>query len=90
MQFETITPEQMETLRDHKLDFEDYNGWTNYDTWNLNLWITNQEVTYNFCLSLETVENFIYAVFEVIKPYVKDNINYKNVNYVEIFDGLKE
>ena len=29
---------------------ERYNGWTNYETWNWNLWITNEEGAYNYWL----------------------------------------
>ena len=25
-----------------------YNGWTNYETWNFNLWITNEEADYKY------------------------------------------
>ncbi len=28
-----------------------YNGWTNYETWAVNLWITNDEEAYNYWLS---------------------------------------
>ena len=26
-----------------------YNGWTNYETWCIHLWLTNEEGTYNHC-----------------------------------------
>ena len=26
----------------------DYNGWTNYETWNLKLWLDNDEGTYHY------------------------------------------
>ena len=29
-----------------------YNGWTNYETWNFNLWITNEEEDYSQVLEL--------------------------------------
>ena len=25
-----------------------YNGWTNYETWNVNLWLGNEEGSYNY------------------------------------------
>tara|TARA_Y100001973_G_C5160068_1_gene313023 strand:+ start:83 stop:406 length:324 start_codon:yes stop_codon:yes gene_type:complete len=35
-----------------------YNGWTNYETWNFNLWITNEEEDYSHALELaEDSEN---------------------------------
>jgi hypothetical protein len=27
---------------------ERYNGWTNYETWNVKLWIDNEEATYDY------------------------------------------
>ena len=27
---------------------KEYNGWTNYATWNVNLWLTNDEGSYNY------------------------------------------
>ena len=30
----------------------DYNGWTNYATWNVPLWIDNEEETYRLKLSM--------------------------------------
>jgi hypothetical protein len=29
-----------------------YNGWTNYETWCVHLWLTNEEGTYNHCRDL--------------------------------------
>ena len=29
-----------------------YNGWTNYETWNVNLWLNNDQGTYDFIVEL--------------------------------------
>jgi hypothetical protein len=29
-------------------DTQTYNGWTNYETWCVHLWLTNDEGTYNY------------------------------------------
>ena len=31
------------------------NGWSNWETWNANLWLNNDELTYNTCLELVTL-----------------------------------
>ena len=30
----------------------DFNGWSNEETWAVNLWITNNQPTYNMCTKL--------------------------------------
>ena len=39
-----------------------YNGWTNFETWNFNLWITNEESDYNHALELAEDSKAEYAL----------------------------
>jgi len=53
-----VTHEQIQTLLDAfaGLGFlrsdTVYNGWTNYETWDVHLWLTDDQGTYNFCREL--------------------------------------
>ncbi len=43
--------EEMDRLGFLRKD-ENYNGWSNYETWAVHLWLTNEQGTYNFCREL--------------------------------------
>lgn len=72
---------------------EKYNGWTNWDTCNAHLWLTNDEGAYNVAintLSPETLVKEFHSLFfsEISKRYI-DDININKVNWVEIYKNLK-
>ena len=37
----------MNTTTTNKMESQKYNGWTNYQTWNVALWMQNDEFLYN-------------------------------------------
>jgi len=50
----------------------DYNGWTNWETWNLKLWLDNDEGTYR---EVQRIVNRAYSVDKLedeLKGYVLD------------------
>jgi hypothetical protein len=63
-----------------------YNGYTNYETWNVGLWIDNEQGSYNYVYSLASEcfedaeedrynskeENAIIKLAEQIKNYVEE------------------
>ena len=45
-----------------QLVVEGYNGWKNYETWNVALWIGNSEGYYNIAKKARNYTYFLYAI----------------------------
>ena len=41
------------------LQTETYNGWSNYETWNISLWIQNSEGLYNIARRYDDYSKFV-------------------------------
>lgn len=54
------------------MESNDYNGWTNYETWNINLWIQNDEGFYNAMVAELT---------DILDSHEND---WENVSYAEV------
>ena len=52
-----------------------YNGWTNYETWNFNLWITNEEEDYNYALELAEDSENPYELSKKLEGWAEDMAN---------------
>lgn len=54
----------------------DYNGWTNYETWCVNMWLSNDQGTYHDVLGqageLIGDESDSYGFVEWLKDYVRE------------------
>ena len=78
-----------------------YNGWSNRETWNVQLWITNTEPLYKLVKRLmgnssgsattgefaDNLEQFMWILWEGKTP---DNCSLKPVNWVEIAMAWQE
>ena len=59
-----------------------YNGWTNYETWNVKLWLDNEESTYHYWTGRtrqiwddsDTPDNAKYELSEALKDEITDEV----------------
>jgi len=72
-----------------------YNGWTNRETWNVTLWLFNDQPRYNWmvaqfpagCTGAESAEAFCRSIFGKKTP---DNCLLDNVNWQEVAEAINE
>ena len=69
---------------------QEYNGWTNYETWNVALWIQNDEGLYNIARQCSDYQTFVkevgvgYSTPDGVK-YADPKVNVIELNS-EVFD----
>jgi len=73
---------------------EKYNGWANWDTWNLNLWLDNERRNYDFCrrnksklLKMNKV-NLLLALKR--NCIFKDKFDWSKINITETKANIRE
>ena len=79
---------------------ETYNGWTNYETWNVSLWIANDEFLYNTAKAcVEYAENgespyvkFIRCMNNCERFTTGDNVRWDDdsINQAEMVEMMIE
>lgn len=76
----------------------DYNGWSNWHTWNTNLWLNNDESSYKearricrsaFAHSQWVTESAVRKLAESIIPK-SEGIDYSQVDWKEIIKDFNE
>jgi hypothetical protein len=63
-----------------------YNGWTNYETWNVALYIQNDESLYNAAFEAGNYENLLEELYNCGVKETPDGVNFwdTKVNAVEL------
>ena len=72
---------------------ESYNGWANYETWNVALWIQNDFNLYSIGCACSDYSEFLSYITEgVIMPQTPDGVYFQNVfvNYPELDQMISE
>jgi len=71
------------TFQTNMTDTE-YNGWTNYETWNVALWINNDECLYNLAREAGDYQTFVKEIG--VGYSTPDGVKYADpkVNVIEI------
>ena len=64
-----------------------YNGWKNYETWNVNLWLTNDEGTYYYCMELAEEADDIYELSKQLEEFVDENNPLTSGMYADLLGG---
>lgn len=59
-------------------DDKQYNGWTNYETWLINLWLTNDELVYNDLMEIIQELSFDDSIAE-LKFRVMEDIDLSEI-----------
>jgi len=79
-------------IEEHK-QFDTYQGWANYETWNVALWIQNIEKLYNIAKQFDNYKDFINLGMAWTEVQVTgDDISFTNklLNIEELDNMIKE
>ena len=81
-----------------------YNGWTNYETWNVKLWLDNDEGTYDEVRAMARRSRSAYDLGQELREFVLDGMPdlgasmyadilgaaLRDVNWQEIAEAYRE
>jgi len=69
----------------HNVPDTSYNGWENYETWNVALWIQNDEGLYNLAREAGSYQDFVELVSEFMTQ-TPDGVSFTDpaLNVIEL------
>lgn len=82
----TLTPAELQdVLHNIGAPSDQYNGWTNRETWAVHLWLTNNPVHYSECIRATAESIRVYAQY-----YCEEQISMWRVDWDAIARALTE
>ena len=87
-----VSPTHSTMTSTYQTQIEDttYNGWTNYETWNVALWIGNDEGLYHCARRCYSYQDFIDRFDDDSETPDGVKFNDPNINHVEIDEMFEE
>ena len=67
-----------------------FNGWTNYETWNVALWIGNDEGLYNFARRCYSYQDFINRFGDDSETPDGVRFNDPSINHIEMDEMFED
>ena len=66
------------------------NGWKNYETWNVTLWIQNDETLYRLALATAGFQKFMQEMREWGCDETQDGVKWVDADYSEVQSMFNE
>jgi hypothetical protein len=69
-----------------------FNGWKNYETWNVSLWLANDETLYNLAKKRRTYSAVVRILARLGETHTPDGVSYsdKRLSRRELTAAIRE
>ena len=69
-----------------------YNGWTNYETWNVTLWIGNDEVLYDAAKQCNSYQELCEVLYDCGSKETPDGVKWNDakINHLEVNEMMQD